>query len=438
MAWKGDETWKSRFPPIRVHSRLGLLLGILALFFLLWETVPLALAAWSQHRLHRAVTALREAGYPVSRAELSVPPLPPPRNAAPLYLQAGPGLRRLQRELRGIDWEQGLPPARLAGLGRPLARHRTTLALLRTASHRPRCRFPVDWRRWDSYRPLPHHELMDYASHALVASALYQAHQGSRAGAYRDLAAALRLAWHMSQEVPFASQRRAYICYQHAASGLRQAIAWLPPTPAQVAALLPLLRDPGLRPHYALALSWERAQVLTEIEEIKGHASLLVGLLNMDALCYLQAAEQIQAIAQDSSIPGSQAVRRVARVHAAVPSHALHATIWTTTYDFMFADLEEARTRLAQARWALALALYRQRAGRYPPRLQQAALPPVRLGADPFTGRPLRYRLQGRGYLLYSCGENGRDDRGRNWRQLKHRPAALAEELDDLPWSCSH
>jgi hypothetical protein len=35
-----------------------------------------------------------------------------------------------------------------------------------------------------------------------------------------------------------------------------------------------------------------------------------------------------------------------------------------------------------------------------------------RVPADPFTGRPMIYRLQGANWLLYSVGEDGVDDGG--------------------------
>lgn len=62
---------------------------------------------------------------------------------------------------------------------------------------------------------------------------------------------------------------------------------------------------------------------------------------------------------------------------------------------------------------AMALAAYRNRHGRYPDQLSQ--LVPEHLAAvpaDPFSGRPLRYRLEGAGYLLYSIDANGLDDNG--------------------------
>jgi hypothetical protein len=62
---------------------------------------------------------------------------------------------------------------------------------------------------------------------------------------------------------------------------------------------------------------------------------------------------------------------------------------------------------------AFALAAYRADRGRYPVTLDELApayLPVVPL--DLFSGKPLIYRPAKDGYLLYSVGENGKDDGG--------------------------
>ena len=63
---------------------------------------------------------------------------------------------------------------------------------------------------------------------------------------------------------------------------------------------------------------------------------------------------------------------------------------------------------------AFAMAAYRTEHGGYPEDL--AKLVPKYLKAipeDPFAEKPLRYKREGTGYVLYSVGPNGRDDDGR-------------------------
>jgi hypothetical protein len=62
---------------------------------------------------------------------------------------------------------------------------------------------------------------------------------------------------------------------------------------------------------------------------------------------------------------------------------------------------------------AIALRLYRKEHGRYPENL--SALVPRYLPsvpADPFDGKPLRYRREGTGFRLWSIGPDRKDDGG--------------------------
>jgi len=72
-----------------------------------------------------------------------------------------------------------------------------------------------------------------------------------------------------------------------------------------------------------------------------------------------------------------------------------------------------SQVKLVEAKTACALELYRVKNGGLPATLDAlvpAFLPQFPL--DPLDGQPLRYRVEGGGYLLYSIGWNGRDDGG--------------------------
>jgi hypothetical protein len=71
------------------------------------------------------------------------------------------------------------------------------------------------------------------------------------------------------------------------------------------------------------------------------------------------------------------------------------------------------------ARTALAVERFRLAHGRLPESLGELVpefLPVV--PADPFDGQPLRYRVLSKGYMVYSVGDDGHDDGGR-----EHPPA---------------
>jgi hypothetical protein len=93
-------------------------------------------------------------------------------------------------------------------------------------------------------------------------------------------------------------------------------------------------------------------------------------------------------------------------------------------YAVLFAEwdkvfLTDARTRAKLLLSEAALAIERYRLANHnllPPALQDvvpAFLPAVPL--DPFDGKPLRYQLLPKGYLIYSIGEDGVDNGGKEW-----------------------
>jgi len=63
------------------------------------------------------------------------------------------------------------------------------------------------------------------------------------------------------------------------------------------------------------------------------------------------------------------------------------------------------------ARVALAVDGYRRSSGRLPGMLSELNLDRDTT-LDPFSGQPLRYRVAGDGFTVYSVGDNGRDDGG--------------------------
>jgi hypothetical protein len=90
-------------------------------------------------------------------------------------------------------------------------------------------------------------------------------------------------------------------------------------------------------------------------------------------------------------------------------------------------DRANAAMHLTQL--AAALAAYRAAHGAYPEKLDEL-VPTVldKMPADIHTASPLIYRRDGEGYLLYSAGDNGKDDGGSN-----ERTSTLAgQSLSDL------
>jgi len=101
----------------------------------------------------------------------------------------------------------------------------------------------------------------------------------------------------------------------------------------------------------------------------------------------------------------------------------------------MFRDEAQSKAQLAMARTALLVEKWRMMHGRWPDSLEELVpdiletLPP-----DPFTEAPLVYRRTNEGILLYSVGQDGKDDKGLPAEEAVRRAGTLfVGEGWDLP-----
>ncbi|MBI5707341.1 MAG: hypothetical protein HZC36_10180 [Armatimonadetes bacterium] len=80
-----------------------------------------------------------------------------------------------------------------------------------------------------------------------------------------------------------------------------------------------------------------------------------------------------------------------------------------------------ANEAVSEGYWRLLA--YGKQHGSFPEKLGDLGSPPI----DPFDGKPLKYRKQGKGFLLYSVDRDGKDDGGR-----KERPKGIEGGTADL------
>ena len=137
------------------------------------------------------------------------------------------------------------------------------------------------------------------------------------------------------------------------------------------------------------------------------------------------AADQLHLVRSFSTFCAASAVPPPRRM-AAMSNASWHATSRPGTERYLFSqrllpifvnvvarDLQGlARTRTFRV--ALALEHFRIDSGGTVPGSQAVLVPEylAAVPADPFTGQPLRYIRNGRGYVVYSVGENLTDEQG--------------------------
>ncbi|MGC4006557.1 MAG: hypothetical protein QM811_26920 [Pirellulales bacterium] len=119
------------------------------------------------------------------------------------------------------------------------------------------------------------------------------------------------------------------------------------------------------------------------------------------------------------------------------------AALFTPAFEATMHAEVRGRQRADFTDAAFALALYRKRHGRFPAKFEELRPEFLKtLTADRFVDRPLTYKSDGKGFILYSVGHDERDDEGHEelnedvslyTPDFKPKPPAEDEPLPDLP-----
>jgi hypothetical protein len=114
------------------------------------------------------------------------------------------------------------------------------------------------------------------------------------------------------------------------------------------------------------------------------------------------------------------------------PWYAVASKTLIGNFEGAYLKVAQVEALMLASRAGLACRLYKSRTGRYPERLEELVpglLPEVPI--DPFTGKPLVYRREGEGFIVYSLGSNQKDDGGRSTYMITQ---LVMDKDDDWSW----
>jgi len=332
--------------------------------------------------------------------------------------------------------------------GPALQRVHEVLALAEQALNRPRFQFPVRWQD-GSAALFPHPARLRGIARYACAAAIIEAHKGNSEAATRYLELAFGMTRVLEHEPALISQLVRYAIAGIAFEALEQVLSFTDLSQPQRNRLDAVLSRVDFPPGYKRALQGERAISLSLYRGLMGsdwhqyihltlgvkdcsevpwwframHSYPLRPLFYRDELVFLRVTDRLirqaltpyRLLGPKDREPFDRSVECGEPMipFAPICSPACTGLLTGFTPD-LAAKRDCATARVALSRTALAILDYRERVGAYPDSLNQVQSKLGRaLPEDPFSGKPLIYRRQGKGFLIYSVGQDLKDDHGR-------------------------
>jgi len=430
-----NETATKRRRKIKVtHILIVLLLIGLCAFALFRLSVRI--------RFQNRIKAIQEAGLPVTLGEMNELYTIPEgvENAAHTFIEAFLCYDEWDKEKRKSLPSHGPAelPARTEPLGQELkdlvaqfiADNKQTLEYLHKAAPIEHCRYPVDF----SVRlgqPMYHLTDIRNCSILLNLEAIIHAENNKSRLAFRSVMSNFCLARSLAKEPTTHSQLIRGVCQRYAASSLERVLNRAEFTDEQLLEFDKALMDAEDISSIPSALAGDRCRGIHVfknptllIEEIVGGKTLpapilelysALGLAERDAIVYLDFINDyidIAGLPLHKRLSASEIVddkvRKVSKTHILFHIYSPRHSWIARLYLKIIAEIRAARVGIAVHRYRLAT-------GNLPGDLED--LVPSYLDAvpeDPYDGRALRYDELETGFVVYSIGEDRKDDGGKD------------------------
>ena len=446
MASHIPENVKRRRRPMPWSRRRLTLLLVLAAAM----TLPVLLAGVYRHkanqRLEAKFEAIRAAGYPATKEDLEAwyPAPVEEENAGPVVEQAMKAFKGRVGEYDYQDISEAmdeapkggrLPEEVLAMMRAYLVENGEALRLFHELAQHPERRFPVDLSKGFEME-LPHLAQLRQGVRLLGLEALVAAHDGNTQLAFEALLDSLSVAETLGEEPILISQLVRVACNGSSTSNLGRVLQVTDFSPEQLTLLQHALARAEEPEALSRALATERAVGTTAYVDPGGYIDMVGGVAAWDN--FVPGATRVLAQAggaigwfdsereeyldhmgemiEANRLPYHEALDVMARLEQELEDPGFIPRMsdgllpgLTRATQSMARDAGNLRT----AATAIAVERYENSYGKPPDRLED--LVPAFLDAvplDPYDGKPLRYRAEENGYLLYSVGENRQDDGG--------------------------
>jgi hypothetical protein len=440
MAANREEERDLPNPGRRSRRRWGKWFGCLVLISLL--AGGLYFASLRHHwraEFHQRIAAIRAAGFPVTGKELDAwYPWPQSGENAANWITGAATLwqRPDQEEAKALEALLGrrgdrphptepLSPDLKALLERYIRANSRTLKSLHDAAAITECRYPVDFSAGPGGAWMLHIPNVRDGGRLLCLEAVLLAENRDAEGAAKATEAVLHIAQSLEKEPMMISHIVRLATANVGSVALERALNRIEFTAESLVKLQEAFRDVRVEEGLVRAIAENRCSLLGVFEKpqalnresfdhlpsvpfLEAYAAL--GLSAREGVIFLDYMDECLRIAQLPMFERSAALGAIEARFRARKGIFLREARYTT--ELIRRATQEA-VWIGMAVTTLAVERYRLAHAKPPETLGQ--LVPDYLAAvpeDPFDGAPLRYQRLGRGFAVYSVGQDGKDDSG--------------------------
>jgi hypothetical protein len=372
------------------------------------------------------IAAAKREGIPIGPKALQAPLPLAEQNAAPLYTQMILLLKTKplsQGDKDAIDAMAGrtMPSAAQWTQARLALQHRPDLLrLAHQIAARPKCVFVRNWKA-PEYVPFPEFAQMREAFQLLNAESLLLAQAGKPLDAVRNAALGFRIAHQADGENLLIAYLTGVFRDAITLSGMEKILTMAGNDPAVADAVQKEIEKAWTPPDMIHSLRSEAGGQVGDVEMLRkaGPAALDPSTAHMNpqawnAFLNDNGAFMLHHMRQGINVAKRPYPEADAYLHSLDadnqgPMTPMLARIMLPQIEEVAAVNARIQAQVDTVRAATAVLKWKAQHGAFPVTLAQALMP---VPTDPFDGKPLRYRQEGSGFVIYSVGENGTFDGG--------------------------
>lgn len=289
---------------------------------------------------------------------------------------------------------------------------------------------------------------MIIATKLLGTDAVFRAEGGQIPGALEELRQGMRFVWKTIDEpflirnlVALANQKALVVCFN-------RIVINRDVDSASLAAWIKEMDPESWRTKFWRCIQTERVRALeTGLNVIKGDTGTLRALESKGNMFFywltrpLQKLEiiwiqnQYRDLEKNANLPYyeiKELFEKSGWTGESIPWYSRISGLLLADFQSVFLKEATLEAMMLTAKAGLACKIYKSQNGRYPEKL--AALVPDlidKVPIDPFTGKPLIYRAEDAGVIIYSLGSNQKDDGGQGTYLITQ---LVMENDDDWAW----